>query len=164
MWDKVRSYRKHVEEHIGNLNVMLKTHWEPDGNFMRTCWEQQNPPPPPTPKETKTWPPWMHATSPHCLQEFFLPTCIWVLHHFWARLMTRAWTMGVHSTLEYVESKNFLTHIFFLKTQIIRLVMLHSYETMLFETTRIWSNPKHILIILSMKVSSSNKWPKSFSW
>lgn len=45
--------------------------------------------------------------------------------------------MGIHSTLEYVESKNFLTHIFFLKTQMNRLVMLHSYAIMLFETTRI---------------------------
>jgi hypothetical protein len=119
--------------------------WKLIENLMGISWEHvennKNPTPPPTPKETKTWASWVHATSPHCLQEFFLSTCIWVLRHFWPRLMTRPWTMGVHSTLEYVESEIFLTPVFFLKTQIIRLVSLHSYATMLFETTRIWSNP-----------------------
>jgi hypothetical protein len=119
--------------------------WKPIENLIGISWEHvennKNPTPPRTPKETKTWAPSVHATSPHCLQEFVLPTCIWVLRHFWPRLMTRAWTMGIHSTLEYVGSKNFLTHIFFLKTQMNRLVMLHSYAIMLFETTRIWSNP-----------------------
>ncbi len=37
----MRSYGEHVEEHIGNLIVMLKIHWELDGNFMGTFWEQQ---------------------------------------------------------------------------------------------------------------------------
>jgi hypothetical protein len=32
IWDKVRSYWEHVEEHIGNFGDMLRTHWELHGN------------------------------------------------------------------------------------------------------------------------------------
>jgi hypothetical protein len=32
IWDKMRRYREHVEEHIENLRIMLEIHWEHIGN------------------------------------------------------------------------------------------------------------------------------------
>ncbi len=55
LWDEVRSYWEHVGEHIGNLM----------GN-------NKSPTPPTNPQEKKTCPPWVHAASPHCLQEIIL--------------------------------------------------------------------------------------------
>jgi hypothetical protein len=45
------------------------------------------------PQKRKTHAPWMHAASPHWLQESFLPTCL--LYDFWPRVMLGAWTTGL---------------------------------------------------------------------
>jgi hypothetical protein len=37
---------KTIEEHIENLGKMLRTHWELDGNTLRTKKSSQNPNPP----------------------------------------------------------------------------------------------------------------------
>jgi hypothetical protein len=56
------------------------------GRCWGTHWEQpKSKHPHPLTKET-----WVHAASPHWLQDFFLPTR--VLCHFWCRLMEGAWT------------------------------------------------------------------------
>jgi hypothetical protein len=48
---KVRCYGKHVEEHIGNLRYILRTHWELKGNI---AWKKNPLLPPLPPKKSST--------------------------------------------------------------------------------------------------------------
>jgi len=79
---KGRAQGKGYEIKWGAIGNMLRNTlgtsmlcWKPIENLIGISWEHvennKKPTPPPTPKETKTWAPSVHATSPHCLQEFF---------------------------------------------------------------------------------------------
>jgi hypothetical protein len=70
---------------MGWSEELLGRCWGPIENFMGTHWEQQNPTPSPCPSWKKNLGTWMHAASPHCLQQkSLLPS---TLCHFWPRLM-----------------------------------------------------------------------------
>lgn len=68
--------------------------WDNVKEQLGTCWEQQKSNTLTLPKrkrrrkKKKPMRHWVHAASPHWLQESFLPTC--VLCHSWPTLMTGA--------------------------------------------------------------------------
>jgi hypothetical protein len=78
-------------EHIGNLENILRTWWEPIGNLKGTCWEQRKNekkssfPPTQNLKEKRIKALWVHAEPSHWLHEISISKI--TRHHFWPRLI-----------------------------------------------------------------------------
>ncbi len=95
VWDEVRCYWEHVEEHIGNL---MGTHWELDENTLVTTKVQmsQHPPSP----EEENWGPWAAIF-------FLMPT--YILHLFWTRCIMGGDIVGVNMPTDMHETSVLFT-------------------------------------------------------
>jgi hypothetical protein len=92
IWDKMKCYGKHVNEHIGNLGNIFETWWEPIQSLKGTGekWKKILPPPaPPAPKlKRKNKIHWMHVWSfPLVAWNFFSKKH---LSQFWPKLIPLA--------------------------------------------------------------------------